>query len=76
LRSGGRCFFDNVDITSGHGWEIFMQGCEVQPQERRAHISMTSSGDELLTYVQRAGFTETEIHRWDDAWVGAVGVKH
>ncbi len=75
LKSGGRCFFDNVDINSDHGWEVFSRGYEIDPNSRPAHISMTSSGDELRTYAQKAGFQEVKIHRWDNAWVGVTGIK-
>jgi ubiquinone/menaquinone biosynthesis C-methylase UbiE len=75
LKPGGRCFFDNVDIISDHGWEIFTIGYSIDPASRPAHLSMTSSGDELQTYAQKAGFQDVSIHRWDAAWVGVTGVK-
>ncbi len=75
LRPGGRCFFDNVDITSPHGWQVFMTGASLAPAARPAHLSMVSSGDELRTYAEKAGFSGIEVHRWDDAWVGVTGRK-
>ena len=75
LKPGGRCFFDNVDITTDHGWNLFMAGHSHPIAQRPPHLSMVSSGDELQTYAQRAGFTNVEVHRWDDAWVGVTGVK-
>ena len=75
LKPGGRCFFDNVDITTDHGWNVFLKGHAYDINKRPAQISMVSSGDELQTYAQRAGFRNVEIHRWDDAWVGVTGVK-
>lgn len=75
LKPGGRCFFDNIDITSEHGWDVFMQGFSIEPKNRPAHISMTSSGDELRTYAQKAGFEEVRIQRWDNAWVGVTAIK-
>ena len=45
LRPGGRCFFDNVDITSNHGWKVFMDGFALDIEHRPAHLSMTSTGD-------------------------------
>jgi len=75
LKPGGRCFFDNLDITSGHGWQVFLDGLAYEVERRPAHLSMVSSGDELRTYAVRAGFREVAIHRWDDAWVGVTGLK-
>jgi ubiquinone/menaquinone biosynthesis C-methylase UbiE len=75
LRPGGRAFFDNVDITSSHGWKVFTDGLAYQPLHRPAHLSMVSSGDELETYAVKAGFEQVQVHRWDDAWVGVTGVK-
>ena len=75
LRPGGRCFFDNLDITSPHGWKVFMEGATFDIEGRPAHLSMTSSGDELSTYAVKAGFSDVRVHRWDDAWVGVTGTK-
>ena len=75
LKRGGRCFFDNIDITSTHGWKVFMDGFAHDVDRRPAHLSMVSTGDELRTYAVKAGFSRVMIHRWDDAWVGVVGVK-
>jgi ubiquinone/menaquinone biosynthesis C-methylase UbiE len=75
LRPGGRCFVDNADITSTNGWNLFMQSFSIDPDKRAPNLSMVSSGDELVTYVNKAGFTDVQLHRWDDAWVGVVGLK-
>ncbi len=75
LRPGGRCFFDNVDITSGHGRTFFAESAAYPLTERPPQIGMVSSGDELETYGRWAGFDDIEIHRWDDAWVGMTGTK-
>jgi ubiquinone/menaquinone biosynthesis C-methylase UbiE len=75
LRPGGRCFFDNVDFTSNHGWKLFMDGCSFDIDKRPAHLSMVSTGEELQTYALRAGFKDVKVHRWDDAWVGVTGRK-
>ncbi len=75
LKPGGRCFFDNVDILSDHGWEIFNIGLAYSVETRPSQLSMVSSGDELQTYAQKAGFKDVQIHRWDNAWVGVTGVK-
>jgi ubiquinone/menaquinone biosynthesis C-methylase UbiE len=75
LRPGGRCLVDNVDITSSHGRKFFAESAAFALDERPAQIGMVSSGDELRCYGEWAGFDEVTIHRWDDAWVGMVGVK-
>ncbi|MFH1080468.1 MAG: class I SAM-dependent methyltransferase [Pseudomonadota bacterium] len=75
LKTGGRCFFDNVDIISDHGWEVFSAGYAYAAEARPPQLSMTSSGDELKTYAEKAGFQNIRIHRWDNAWVGVTGVK-
>lgn len=75
LKPGGRCFFDNVDITSTHGWKVFMESFSYERDQRPARMSMISTGGELKTYALKAGFKEVVVHRWDDAWVGVTGVK-
>lgn len=75
LRSQGRCFFDNADLTSNHGWELFMAGFSYDIDRRPAYLSMCSTGEELHSYATRAGFSEVKIHRWGDARVGVTGIK-
>ncbi|MBK1878411.1 class I SAM-dependent methyltransferase [Pelagicoccus mobilis] len=75
LKPGGRVYFDNVDITTDHGWQVFTDGYNIPVSERPAHMSMVSSADELLTYGQKAGYQNTRIHRWGGAWVALVGTK-
>jgi SAM-dependent methyltransferase len=75
LRSGGRCYFDNVDITTDHGWEVFMAGATLPPGQRPAHLSMVSTGDELATYGRRAGLSDVQVRRWGGAWVALTGAK-
>jgi SAM-dependent methyltransferase len=75
LRPGGRCFFDNMDIASEGGWRYFSESRSHPLAHRPPQIGMTSSGDELRTYAERAGFEDVELHRWHGAWVGVTGVK-
>ncbi|NER00913.1 MAG: methyltransferase domain-containing protein [Cyanothece sp. SIO2G6] len=75
LKPGGRIYFDNVDITTNHGWQVFTDGCNFSPDERPAHLSMVSSAEELLTYGIRAGYEDAKIHKWGAAWVALVGTK-
>jgi len=75
LRPGGRCYFDNVDITTDHGWEVFSSGAAYLPNQRPAHLSMVSTADELETYGKRAGFAGVQVRRWGGAWVALTGRK-
>ena len=75
LKPGGRCYFDNADITSDGGWRMFMESFSFPPQRRPAHISMISTGDELQTYAEKAGFDNVRLHRWNDTFVAVTGVK-
>lgn len=75
LKPGGRCFFDNVDITSNQGWKLFTDGVSFDIDNRPAHLSMVSTGEELQAYALRAGFKDVTVHRWDDLWVGVTGIK-
>ncbi len=75
LRPGGRCFFDNVDITSDHGKQFFALSASHPIDARPPHIGMVSSGDELRSYGEWAGLADIQIHRWDNAWVALTGSK-
>lgn len=75
LRPGGRCYFDNIDITSSHGWKAFQDGLSYRPEERPPFLAMSSSVDEFRTYGERAGFTRFAVDRFDDAWVSLTAVK-
>jgi SAM-dependent methyltransferase len=75
LRPGGRIFFDNIDIRSSYGRSFFANSAKYPVNARPPHIAMVSSGDELQSYGEWAGFTDVQIHRWDDAWVALTGTK-
>jgi ubiquinone/menaquinone biosynthesis C-methylase UbiE len=74
LRPGGQMLVDNVDLTSDAGWKFFEDHCKVPPAERPAHISKTSTPDELRTYFTRAGYENIEQRR-SDLWVFTWGYK-
>jgi ubiquinone/menaquinone biosynthesis C-methylase UbiE len=74
LEPGGRCYFDNADIASDGGWEVFMAGFNFPVRRRPAQISMTSTGEELEAYAKRAGFESVNVHRWD-GWVAVSATK-
>ena len=75
LKPGGRCYFDNVDIISDHGWEVFQAGAAFPTDARPPHISMTSSGDELETYGRKVGLNNVQTRRWGGSWVTLTGIK-
>ncbi len=75
LRPGGRCYFDNVDIATDHGWEVFSAGAAYPPENRPAHVSMVSSAPELEAYGKRAGFVDARVRQWGEAWVALTGRK-
>lgn len=75
LRPGGRCYFDNMDITSNPGWQMFTDGARLPPHRRPAHVSMISSGEELETYAKRAGFCDIRVHRLPQGWVAISATK-
>lgn len=75
LKPGGRCYFDNMDIKSDHGWKVFEECSRYPIDARPPQIGMVSSGDELETYGEKAGFTSIRIHRWGGAWVCLVAEK-
>ncbi len=75
LRSGGRCFFDNVGLHTEAGWEMFQAGAAYPLDKRPAHLSMCSTRDELRVYLQRAGFTRIVLHDLPNGRIAATGVK-
>lgn len=75
LKPGGRCFFDNIDLTSPHGKKMFDEAKSYSLEQRPARIAMSSTRDELATYAMWSGFRHVRLHHWDDAWISVTGVK-
>ncbi|MGA2015770.1 MAG: class I SAM-dependent methyltransferase [Opitutaceae bacterium] len=75
LRPGGRCYFDNFSLDSEHGWNVFMEGARYPLERRPAHLSMSSSREELGTYLRRAGFTDVRVHDLPNELIAATGRK-
>jgi SAM-dependent methyltransferase len=75
LRPGGRAYFDNFPLDSEHGWQVFSQGAMYPLANRPAHLSMSSSREELLAYMTRAGFAEVVIHDLPNGLIAATGRK-
>lgn len=77
LKPGGRIFIDNFNLCSDGGWNVFETHRTVfRPENRPAHISKSSTPQELETYLRRAGFKNIGL-RIDTrpGWVEAFGTK-
>jgi ubiquinone/menaquinone biosynthesis C-methylase UbiE len=75
LRPGGRCYFDNFHLDSTTGWNLFLAGASIPLNQRPAHISMSSSRGELVTYLRKAGFEGIRIYELPSELLAAVGRK-
>ncbi len=75
LRPGGRIFVDNVPHDTEHGWQVFTESAAYTLASRPAHISMTSSREELRTFLTKAGFEKVEIHDLPNGRIAATGWK-
>jgi SAM-dependent methyltransferase len=74
LRPGGRVFVDNFTICSDEGWEVFERHLAIPRTDRPAHIGMSSTPQELETYLARAGFTDIQS-RIRHVWAQAFAAK-
>ena len=75
LRPGGRCYFDNFSLDLEHGWNVFMEGSRYPLERRPAHLSMSSSREELGVYLRRAGFSDVRVHDLPNELIAATGRK-
>lgn len=73
LRPGGRCYFDNFPLDSEHGWNVFVEGTRYPPERRPAHLSMSSSREELGIYLRKAGFQDVRVHDLPNELIAATG---
>jgi SAM-dependent methyltransferase len=74
LRPGGRLFVDNFNLLSDEGWALFEQHLAMDPLSRPAHVSKSSTPQELHAYFRRAGFSDVR-QRETGLWVITWGVK-
>lgn len=75
LRPNGRFWCDNMNLCTDGGWKIFEDlNAAYRPPERPAHISKSSTPQELEVFLTRAGFAEVRT-RARDLWVDAWGRK-
>jgi ubiquinone/menaquinone biosynthesis C-methylase UbiE len=75
LRPGGRCYVDNFTVDTETGWKIFLESSSYPVERRPAHISMSSSREELRTYLSRAGFEGVRVHDLPNGLIAATGRK-
>ena len=75
LRPGGRCYFDNYPLDSEHGWRVFLESSGYPLDRRPAHLSMSSSREELRTYLSRAGFADVAVHDLANGMIAATARK-
>ena len=74
LRPGGRIWFDNINLLSEVGWDIFEELSKYEPAGRPPRISKTSTPDELECYAKRAGFVDVRV-RPSGVFVAVFGRK-
>jgi ubiquinone/menaquinone biosynthesis C-methylase UbiE len=75
LRPGGHCYFDNFPLDSAHGWNVFTEGARYPLERRPAHISMSSTREELSVYLVKAGFIDVRVHDLPNELIAATGRK-
>jgi SAM-dependent methyltransferase len=74
LRPGGRVYVDNFNLLSDEGWTLFEAILALDPLARPPHASRASTPQELVAYLQRAGFVD--VRHWEvGMWTIAHGVK-
>ena len=75
LRPKGRLFVDNFNLCSDVGWQVFETHRKAfSPQLRPAHISKSSTPNEIETYLKRAGLSNCKL-RLKQEWIQGWGVK-
>lgn len=74
LRPGGRCYVDNINLGGEIGWSVFEDISRIDPAQRSAAVSKASTAEELVIYLERAGFTEIKV-RSEALYVSVIGTK-
>jgi len=75
LRPGGRCYFDNFPLDSKHGWDVFSASASYPLDRRPAHVSMSSTREELGIYLRKAGFVDVQVRDLPNELIAATGTK-
>ena len=60
LRPSGRLLVDNVNALNDEGWSFFEHLLSFPPETRPSFVSKTSTPQELVNYLARAGFAQIE----------------
>ena len=74
LKPGGRIYFDNFNLRSDEGWQLFEDLYRMEPAARPPNISRSSTPQELQTYAERAKFDDIRVLT-RGLWVTVTGVK-
>ena len=74
LKPGGRIYFDNFNLRSDEGWQLFEDLYRMEPAARPPNISRSSTPQELQTYAERAKFDDIHVLT-RGLWVTVTGVK-
>jgi ubiquinone/menaquinone biosynthesis C-methylase UbiE len=61
LKPGGRVYFDNFNLRSDEGWQLFEDLYRLEPAARPPNISRSSTPEELRTYAERAGYQDIVV---------------
>ena len=61
LKPGGRFYVDNYNLLSEEGWSFFLEMSAIDPLDRPANISKSSTPQELRAFAERAGFAEVVV---------------
>ncbi|HET8761343.1 MAG TPA: methyltransferase domain-containing protein [Nitrospiria bacterium] len=71
LRPGGRIYIDNFNLCGEEGWAIFDRHRAIPPAQRPAHISVSSTPQEIEMYLKKAGFESVTVEShslWARGW--------
>jgi ubiquinone/menaquinone biosynthesis C-methylase UbiE len=74
LRPSGRVYVDNFNLLTDEGWDFFMTHHSILSEERPAHISKSSTPQELEVYLIRADFENVKVDA-KKLWICGFGEK-
>jgi SAM-dependent methyltransferase len=74
LRPGGRAYYDNFNLLGDQGWDFFLAMSRLDPINRPANISKSSTPQELERYALQAGFEILRIVP-NRLWVQLAALK-
>jgi SAM-dependent methyltransferase len=74
LKPGGRLYYDNFNLLTDEGWELFQRMARLDPLCRPPNISKSSTPEELVAYGRRAGFDHVQCVT-GGLWVTVIARK-